>query len=55
MADILKELEKENRGVDAVAVARARNKRVREAVSKAKTGVGKGVGALRALRGKKGK
>ena len=39
--------------VDAVAAARARNKRVAKAVSKAKTGVGKGMGALKALKKKK--
>ena len=38
--------------VDAVAAARARNRRVREAVKKAKTGVGRGVGAIRALKKK---
>lgn len=39
--------------VDDVAMARARDKRVKKAVGKAKTGVGKGLGAVRALKKKK--
>jgi len=38
--------------VDAVAEARARDKRVKKSMGKAKTGVGKGVNALRALKKK---
>ena len=51
MANQLKELER----LDAVAAERARNKRVRAAVSEAKTGMGRGLGAILALRKKKGK
>ncbi len=39
--------------MDPVDAERARLKRVRKAVGKAKTGVGKGVKALRANKGKK--
>lgn len=38
--------------VDAVAAARARDKRVKKALKSAKTGVGKGMGALKALKKK---